>query len=168
MPDEKAEHGQHPSTHCPTNYGTSKYCKDSCSDWTGSGWLWWQQVFRLTWGLHSANHASYKTHHYNKRMSENGLICKGLKFPRLMLEWICWFAPKLFEPWEIINSRSSGPYAARTLLGWVVNGTLRGSGSDTGKIGCPTVNCESPLMKWNSCWSHNTIKTLMKGQVRTL
>ena len=48
-------------------------------------------------------------------------------------------ASKLLEPWEIINSCNDGPYAVRTLLGWVVNGPLKGSGSDTGKNGCPTV-----------------------------
>ncbi|KAK0148510.1 hypothetical protein N1851_011164 [Merluccius polli] len=48
-------------------------------------------------------------------------------------------APKLLEPSEVINSHGDGPYAVRTLLGWVVNGPLRGGGSDTGKIGCSTV-----------------------------
>ncbi|XP_059931369.1 uncharacterized protein LOC132474599 [Gadus macrocephalus] len=33
-------------------------------------------------------------------------------------------APKAIEPWEIINSRENGPYAVKTLLGWVVNGPL--------------------------------------------
>ena len=35
-------------------------------------------------------------------------------------------APKLLEPWEVINSQGEGPYAVRTQLGWVVNGPLRG------------------------------------------
>lgn len=35
-------------------------------------------------------------------------------------------APKLMEPWEIVNSQDDGPYAVKTLLGWVVNGPLRG------------------------------------------
>ena len=35
-------------------------------------------------------------------------------------------APKVMEPLEIINSQGEGPYACRTLLGWVVNGPLRG------------------------------------------
>ncbi|KAM7393992.1 hypothetical protein PAMP_020821 [Pampus punctatissimus] len=34
-------------------------------------------------------------------------------------------APNLLEPWEVINSQSGGPYAVKTLLGWVVNGPLR-------------------------------------------
>lgn len=34
-------------------------------------------------------------------------------------------APKAIEPWQIINSQGEGPYAVRTLLGWVVNGPLR-------------------------------------------
>ena len=36
-------------------------------------------------------------------------------------------APRLLEPWEVINSRDHGPYAIRTVLGWVVNGPLSGS-----------------------------------------
>lgn len=41
-------------------------------------------------------------------------------------------ASKLMEPWEVINSREGeGPYAIRTLLGWVINGPLQGS-SDCG------------------------------------
>lgn len=49
-------------------------------------------------------------------------------------------APKLLEPWEIINSRcDNGPYAVRTLLGWVVNGPLIGGVSSSGKNGFPTV-----------------------------
>lgn len=35
--------------------------------------------------------------------------------------------PKLLEPWEVINSQGNGPYAVRTVLGWVVNGLLAGS-----------------------------------------
>lgn len=31
------------------------------------------------------------------------------------------------ESWEIINSQGNGPYAVRTLLGWVVNGPLNAS-----------------------------------------
>lgn len=33
--------------------------------------------------------------------------------------------PKVMEPWEVVNSCENGPYAVRTLLGWVVNGPLR-------------------------------------------
>lgn len=34
-------------------------------------------------------------------------------------------APKLLEPWEIINSEGQGPYAIKTLLGWVINGLVK-------------------------------------------
>jgi len=37
-------------------------------------------------------------------------------------------ASQVMEPWEVINSYGSGPYAIRTLLGWVVNGTSEKSG----------------------------------------
>lgn len=33
-------------------------------------------------------------------------------------------APKMLEPWEVINSQGDGPYAIRTALGWVINGPL--------------------------------------------
>ncbi len=33
-------------------------------------------------------------------------------------------APKMLEPWEVINSRGDGPYAIRTILGWVIYGPL--------------------------------------------
>ena len=33
--------------------------------------------------------------------------------------------PKVLEPWEVVNSQENGPYAVRTVLGWVVNGPLR-------------------------------------------
>lgn len=32
--------------------------------------------------------------------------------------------PKAMEPWKVINSQGDGPYPVRTLLGWVVNGSL--------------------------------------------
>ncbi len=34
--------------------------------------------------------------------------------------------PKAIEPGENINSQGDGPYAVKTLLGWVVNGPLQG------------------------------------------
>ncbi len=36
-------------------------------------------------------------------------------------------APKILEPWEVVNSRGSGPYAVKTVLGFVVNGPLNGN-----------------------------------------
>lgn len=33
--------------------------------------------------------------------------------------------PKVLEPWEVVNSQGNGPYAVKTVLGWVVNGPLR-------------------------------------------
>ncbi len=42
-------------------------------------------------------------------------------------------APKLLEPWEVVNSRGNGPYAVRTVLGWVINGPLQaGNGCENG------------------------------------
>ncbi|KAL7827084.1 hypothetical protein SRHO_G00328020 [Serrasalmus rhombeus] len=39
--------------------------------------------------------------------------------------------PKAVEPWEIINSIGNGPYAVRTMLGWIVNGPLGSMGDVT-------------------------------------
>ncbi|XP_052378933.1 uncharacterized protein LOC127931174 [Oncorhynchus keta] len=33
-------------------------------------------------------------------------------------------APKAMEPWKIINGQGNGPYAVKTLFGWVMNGPL--------------------------------------------
>lgn len=50
-------------------------------------------------------------------------------------------APKILEPWEVINSRGNGPYAIRTVLGWAVNGPLNGnSGAIGADISSATVN----------------------------
>lgn len=38
-------------------------------------------------------------------------------------------APRLLEPWEIVNSCGDGPNAIRTVLEWVINGPLNGNGS---------------------------------------
>lgn len=46
-------------------------------------------------------------------------------------------APHLLEPWEIINSQNGGPYAVKTVLGWVVNGPLRCAAGIEGTV---TVN----------------------------
>ncbi len=32
--------------------------------------------------------------------------------------------PKILEPWKVINSREDGPFAVKTILGWIVNGHL--------------------------------------------
>lgn len=47
-------------------------------------------------------------------------------------------APKLLEPWEVIYSHGNGPYAVRTVLDWVVNGSL--DGSDAQEVSSVTVN----------------------------
>ena len=38
-------------------------------------------------------------------------------------------APRMLEPWEVVNSQGEGPYAIRTALGWVINGPVHGNGS---------------------------------------
>ena len=73
-------------------------------------------------------------------------------------------APKVLEPWQVVNSQGGGPYAVRTVLGWVVNGPLRGGGSSS-KMGfsVAVVNrisvCKLEEMLSNQ---YNTIMTSMK------
>ena len=50
-------------------------------------------------------------------------------------------APRLLEPWEVINSCENGPYAVKTVLGWIVNGPLNGnSGALETELPSATVN----------------------------
>lgn len=48
-------------------------------------------------------------------------------------------ASQVMEPWEIINSYGDGPYAIRTLLGWVVNGLSEASSNCEDETGTPSV-----------------------------
>lgn len=65
-------------------------------------------------------------------------------------------ASKVLEPWELVNSQGDGPYAVRTLLGWVIYGPQRGDNDIRDEIGCPAaaavnrisiVNLEELLVK---------------------
>ncbi|XP_056282979.1 SAFB-like transcription modulator [Pseudoliparis swirei] len=52
----------------------------------------------------------------------------GLDFPRINADvdlLIGTNSSKLIEPWEVINSHANGPYAIKTLLGWMINGPLQ-------------------------------------------
>ena len=49
-------------------------------------------------------------------------------------------APRLLEPWEVVNSYGYGPYAIRTVLGWVINGPLNGKCSNEMKLSSVVVN----------------------------
>ncbi|XP_078619097.1 uncharacterized protein LOC144886352 [Branchiostoma floridae x Branchiostoma japonicum] len=42
--------------------------------------------------------------------------------------------PKAVEPWQVINSQGDGPYAVRSLLGWSVNGPLKGASDDKATV----------------------------------
>ncbi|KAL2098438.1 hypothetical protein ACEWY4_007645 [Coilia grayii] len=50
-------------------------------------------------------------------------------------------AAKVMEPWKIINSRGTGPYAVTTSLGWVINGLMQETTWETkGSHACTVVN----------------------------
>lgn len=49
-------------------------------------------------------------------------------------------APKMLEPWEVVNSSGDGPYAMRTALGWVINGPLQGNNSSSAECMTAMVN----------------------------
>ncbi len=80
---------------------------------------------------------------------------EGIKIPSINEEvelLIGINASNLMEPWEIINSPGGGPYAVKTLLGWVVNGRLRGGNSDRGKIDCLVVTANKiSVARWRIC-----------------
>ena len=44
-------------------------------------------------------------------------------------------APRVLEPWRVINSEGNGPFAVKTLLGWVINGPL-GHSEDSDMNNC--------------------------------
>jgi hypothetical protein len=49
--------------------------------------------------------------------------------------------PKAMEPWQVLNSQGDGPYAVKTLLGWAINGPLKGGQvSNLDEPGRMTVN----------------------------
>lgn len=48
-------------------------------------------------------------------------------------------ASKVLEPWEVVDSQGDGPYAVRTLLGWVIYSPLRGD-NIRDENGCPVTN----------------------------
>ena len=48
--------------------------------------------------------------------------------------------PKAMEPWDVIPSVDNGPFAVRTLLGWVINGPLDLSSNDENNNACVSVN----------------------------
>ncbi len=49
-------------------------------------------------------------------------------------------ASRLMEPWYVINSQGKGPYAVRTLIGWVINGPLSGNSVQQCGNGYSSVN----------------------------
>lgn len=53
--------------------------------------------------------------------------------------------PQVLEPWEVIRAVDGGPYAIKTILGWTVNGPLRGDIQMDNQCLQPdvTVNCIS-------------------------
>ena len=53
--------------------------------------------------------------------------------------------PKAMEPWRVINSQGNGPYAVKTLLGWVVSGPLNTSAME--KDGTPSVTVNRVSMQ---------------------
>lgn len=55
-------------------------------------------------------------------------------------------APKLLEPWEVINSQNEGPYVMRTLLGWIINGPQRSGESVAATVNRISVACLEELL----------------------
>lgn len=52
----------------------------------------------------------------------------GIQIPRIKAKvelLIGSNAPKILEPWEVVTSCGEGPYAIKTVLGWIVNGPMQ-------------------------------------------
>ncbi|KAK0143396.1 hypothetical protein N1851_018466 [Merluccius polli] len=62
--------------------------------------------------------------------------------------------PKAMEPWQVLNSQNDGPYAVKTLLGWVVNGPLNS---------CPAMDrCGKPSVTVNRISLENITNLLIR------
>lgn len=64
----------------------------------------------------------------------------GVTIPRIQAEvelLIGTNASNLLEPWHVINSYGDGPYAIKTLLGWVVNGPRSKNSKEQSESGFP-------------------------------
>lgn len=48
-------------------------------------------------------------------------------------------SPKAIEPWKVLNSQGDGPYAVKTLLGWIINGPLHSKGTANDCASCDSV-----------------------------
>ena len=49
--------------------------------------------------------------------------------------------PKALEPWQITNAEANGPYAVKTVFGWVINGTLNScTAEETSRLQILTTN----------------------------
>lgn len=55
-------------------------------------------------------------------------------------------ASKLMEPWELISSPGEGPYAVKTLFGWVINGPLQGNIASNLRV---VFDCEAECPRGN-------------------
>ena len=50
-------------------------------------------------------------------------------------------APKALEPWQIKNAEANGPYAVKTVFGWVINGPLNScTAEETSRLPILTAN----------------------------
>ena len=53
--------------------------------------------------------------------------------------------PKASEPWTVVNSQGDGPYAVRTLLGWSVNGPLKGAGTTAVRVSVNRIHINTQI-----------------------
>ncbi len=78
-------------------------------------------------------------------------------------------ASQVMEPWEIINSYGNGPYAIRTLLGWVVNGLSETSSTCRDEIGTHSVTVNRISIKrleelLQSQYNHNFSENIVEKE----
>lgn len=64
-------------------------------------------------------------------------------------------ASQLLEPWEVVNSQEGGPFAIKTLLGWVVNGCDKPCESNNDCVSVDRVSVESLELLLEKQYEHD-------------
>lgn len=93
------------------------------------------KIDRLLWIYQSCilkNQCLWAKIIFSLRMTWRIIHICGVSESRVLMQRLnCWLVLMHQISWDqIINSQGGGPYAFKILLGWVVNGPLRGGNSD--------------------------------------
>ncbi|KAK0149192.1 hypothetical protein N1851_010280 [Merluccius polli] len=64
-------------------------------------------------------------------------------------------ASQLMEPWEVVNSQKDGPFAIKTLLGWVVSGSGKTCKANSDSVSVNLVSVESLELLLKKQYEHD-------------